>query len=842
MSVIGRLVVSIVGDIKGLDGALKEASNRVANFNKNIDKISQGFTDAGKFATKYFTLPVLAGSAAVGGALLKVGSDFDSAYDTIRIGTGKIGEDLEGLKDDFRKVVADVPTDFASAGQAIADLSTRLKITGEPLRNLATRFLNLARITQTDINTLIPATTRIFGDWAVATSEQSGALDYLFKVSQNTGVTIEQLGRNMVYYGAPLRQMGFDFETAAVLMGKFEQEGVNTELVLGSLRIALTRMAQEGVKDPAEALQTLIQRIKDAGTAGEANTLALETFGARAGPDMAAAIREGRFDFEGLISAIKKSPETINTAAQATDDWREKLITLRNKIMLAAEPLAGKFFDSLGSVADKLTEKLIPAFKDLIPKLEPVIEKVIEFTPVLADLAIKGFGKIIEIVGKVIKWFSNLDPRWQKLIALALGVAAAVGPVLIVIGQLIPLLKMLTPLIWAVNAAMNANPIGAVIMALTALIAIGILVWKNWDTIRAKAIEIWGAVRDFFVSLWEKIKQAFQAAWEWIKNMFLNYTPYGLLIQHWEEIVGMFSDIWERIKTTFKNAMQAIWNWMLNWVPGLKLIVDNWGTIVGWFSDKWNKIKNIFMTIGSAIKNFVVKNFEAQKQAIMIIWNAVRNFFITVWEGIKNIFVPPIEFIKNLITTAFTWLKDNFIIPVWTSIKDFFSNLWDNMVERLNVFKDKFLKVWDFIKEGLKKPINAIIGIINRLIGGIESMVNSMARALNRIHFKIPEWLGKLIPGLAGREWGFNLPSVSLPRIPKLALGGIIDEAGFVDVGERGRERIFLPKGAKVVPLEKTQSITNYYNITSPKPLTESEIRRQLDLLSRQMGMRMGLT
>jgi phage-related minor tail protein len=99
-------------------------------------------------------------------------------------------------------------------------------------------MLNLSRITDTDVKTVVNDATRLFGDWSIATKDQGDALDYVFRVSQSTGTEVDKLMQLLVQFGAPMRQVGIDFETSATLIGQFNKEGVNTELVLASLRIA----------------------------------------------------------------------------------------------------------------------------------------------------------------------------------------------------------------------------------------------------------------------------------------------------------------------------------------------------------------------------------------------------------------------------------------------------------------------------------------------------------------------------------------------------------------------------------------------------------------------------
>jgi phage-related minor tail protein len=229
-----------------------------------------------------------------------------AALDTIRGGTGATGKALDGLNESFKAVFTTVPTSAAQASTAIADLNNRLGLTGAPLEGLSAQMLNLARITKSDVAPTIAATTRVFVDWGIATDKQSSTLDYLSKVSQSTGVGVNGLSQKVVQFGAPLRQTGFDLQASAALLGKFEKEGVNAELVMGSLRIALTKISKAGITDASAALKQIVQEIQNVGSTGQANAIAVGYFASKAGPDMAAAICEGRFSIFELVKETRR--------------------------------------------------------------------------------------------------------------------------------------------------------------------------------------------------------------------------------------------------------------------------------------------------------------------------------------------------------------------------------------------------------------------------------------------------------------------------------------------------------------------------------------------------------
>lgn len=340
--------VALTGDASKLKKTLKGADSDVSSFSSKLGGMA-------KIAGTAF-----AGLGVAGvGALFKLGSTFQDVERTIRAGTGATGEALDGLVGVAKNVATQVPASFDQIATAVADTNTRLGLTGDELDAFSVQMLNLSKLTDADLSVSIEKMGRLMGDWAASAGTAESAADDLFTVAQATGIEFSTLADQMTKYGAPLRTLGFDFEDAALLIGKFNAEGVNTELVMGGLRAAMGKWATDSV-DPIQAFKDVQDAIQNAGTAAEANAISVETFGSRAGVDMATAILEGKFALEDYHAVLEDGHDTINVAAEDSETLGDKLRVMGQQVQLFFLPVAEKMTDWLGQLIDKFNEWKAP--------------------------------------------------------------------------------------------------------------------------------------------------------------------------------------------------------------------------------------------------------------------------------------------------------------------------------------------------------------------------------------------------------------------------------------------------------------------------------------------------
>jgi TP901 family phage tail tape measure protein len=414
---IGTAYVEVKGDLTQLqaDVASALAPAKLGKFGKVAGVAMGGALAAG------------VGAAIAGKIAYDLGAEFDAAFDKIRINTGKTGKPLEKLKKDFKAVFASVPTDADTAADAISNLNKRLDLSGKPLRALSKNMLELSRMTETDLTGNIQSITRLFGDWSVSTAGQVPTLNKLWRASQKTGVNIKDLSDLMVQFGSPLRNLGFDFDTAAAMFSKFEKEGVNIQTAMPGLRMALKNFASDG-KDPQKALEATFKAIDKAGSVAEANTIAFEVFGTRAGPDLAAAVREGRFEFDNIERSMRKGKDTIMRSSKDTRDLGENMRVLGNKLKVVFEPLGTLVFNTVGKISEALAGLPIRKWSNDVQRFVKYNE---DFKDVLdaVRVALRVLGAVSKVAWGIMK--DQFKAAWGYLKS---GLLALKGLVKIVSG------------------------------------------------------------------------------------------------------------------------------------------------------------------------------------------------------------------------------------------------------------------------------------------------------------------------------------------------------------------------------------------------------------------------
>ena len=418
------------------------------------------------------------GTGATGKYLKDLGSQFDEAADAIRIGTGATGDALDGLLDDFDEVYKSVPTTMEDASKAIADYNTRLGLTGPQLQEISKQALQVSDMLGDDLGGVIEESSQAFQQWNIDADNMGGAMDYIFKVSQSTGMGFTDLMSNMQKFGPQLQEMGYSFETASALMGQLDKAGVNTEEVLSAMKKSVGALAKEGIS-ASDGLAMYYEQIKNAGTAAEAASIASEIFGTKAGSTMAAAIRDGTLAVGDLTESLLENGETIAGAAEDTYDFAERLQIMKQGLEVALKPMANTVFDGLNKfmpVLQKLMEQIVPVISDAVEAAAPFVEEFLmgaadaleDVLPLISQLA----ADLLPILTQLM---STLLPPLLSLVQTLL------PPLMQIVGAILPpiasLLSTILPMITQiVNAVLPVlvQIISALLPVITPLLEVAL--------------------------------------------------------------------------------------------------------------------------------------------------------------------------------------------------------------------------------------------------------------------------------------------------------------------------------------------------------------------------------
>lgn len=478
-----------------------------------------------------------------------------------------------------------------------------------------------------------------------------------------------------------------------------------------------------------------------------------------------------------ILEALKILADTVKVVSDAFvafSDWckdnREIVSAMATAIGLVSTAWEGIKFMSWAEQAGGLAAgigKLSGAFTDLVSAVKGLtVDKVKDFAEsvYLNTLYAKDFvvnsGKLIVELGKTALELGKSALAWG-VHAAQMGLAAAAE-----IAQSIAA-GVAAAATWALNGAIAVltSPITLVIAAIAALIAIGVLLYQNWDTVVEFAKTAWQGLCDFisgicqsigefFRDLWTKLQEIFEPIGQWFGEKFQ---------QGWDAIVNIFSGIGEWFSGVFQGAWDAI--------------VNIFTPIGSWFGERWADVTSALANIGAWFTDM----FQKAWTGLTNIFSKLGSWFGERWNDVTSALSKVTSWFGEIFGKAFDAVKNAF-----SSIGDFFRGVWDTVK---SIFVNAGQMVGEAVGGAFKSAVNAVLDTIENVVNGFIGMINGVLDVVRNL------------PGLG---WIGSVSTVSLPR---LARGGIVDSPTIAMIGEAGKEA--------VVPLENTGFIQTLGRVVS---------------------------
>lgn len=420
----------------------------------------------------------------------------------------------------------------------------------------------------------------------------------------------------------------------------------------------------------------------------------------------------------------------------------------------------------LGDQLAKLAEEVIPKILDALKWLSENFDKVVLAVKIAAGafVAFKAAAlglKTINVVTGVIKGLHGAFLSCQTAAdGFKLGMEGIKGAsqgvtsakIGTAFGVIAGAVKKATIQVVKLGIAFATNPIGATIIAVTALVAGFIWLWNNVEGFRNFFIGVWDGIKNAVDGFVEGFKNVFNGVVDWIKEWGLTvlavlFFPFSLLlgfiISKWDEISAFFSGV----ATWFADFFRGVWD----------TIVAIFAPVVQFFSDM----------------------FSQAWTAICDVWNAAAGFFGEVWNKVVGIF-----------QAVGTWFGDRFR-EAWENVKRVFAPVGQFFQDMWNTIVNKFTTIGTAVGNAIG---GAVKSVVNGIISGAEKSINFFIGLIN---------------GAAGII--NNIPGVHIPKVPEVHFGRLAKgtehaEGGRYLVGENGPEMVTLPRGAKVMPAQRTEN------------------------------------
>ena len=600
---------------------------------------------------KGWAMPALAGSmlAGLGKGLYEVGSVFDDVNDTIRVGTGASGESLQSMVDIAKRIGRSVPEEYSKIGSTVADLNTRLGLSGETLEKVASQYLEAGRLLGQDVS--IQKTTAAFSAFGIQGDAVSDAMDNLFRVSQATGVGMNELASAAQQAAPSMKTLGFSFEDTIAMVGAFDKAGLNSTAVMAALSKGLVTLAKKG-EDPKQAFQRVtseIQGFLNKGNEAAALELASKIFGTRGAMQFVQAMKTGQLSAGGMMKSIGATDDSILGLAEETMDFAEQWQLLKNRALEALEPLGSAVFTWLG---DTMAE-LLPKFQELA--------------------------------------------GWVQQNTWVFGVLGALLTGLVLVG-----IYQVTAAIWAATAAMLANPITWVVTGIGLLAAALSLLITNWDAVVQWLNGVWKGCLDWLAGGWEGVKQAFAGFGEWLAGL-------------WQKIVDGFNAFVEYIVTMkwaedFSNAAIAGFGLLGEFIgnlpgmilDGLAFLGDLWLKAVEWFGAFVKAGVDAFLGYVKWLTELPGKIIAAIADLGPKLWDGAVKWTGQFLEGARGVWNNVVEFVSGIPGAIMRALGDmgSFLLRSGEALVNGFlrgiQNSWNKLTSWVSDGMSKLRGLWPF--------------------------------------------------------------------------------------------------------------------------------------------------
>lgn len=730
-----RAILSAVD--QSFSSTLARAGQATQSFGKMVDSRMNG---VGKAMT-------VAGAAttAMGMKSVKSFGDFQASLNQAAVIAGGTAKDIDGLSDVANRMGAVLPISAQDAADAMVEMARN----GASLDDIKKQFPAIAQASTaagSDLQATAGVVQQAMNIWGDSLKSPQQAAAILVQTANASNASIEDMQQALATIGSTAKMAGMDMGTTAEAIGLLTNRGFSAAQASDDLNHAITQMLAPSsvAKKQMDALglsfvdsagkmkpfPQILQEIADKTDGmGEAQkTAALKAmFGAsgmKAIIPLLESVKDTTGDAKTSWSAYaEEQDKAAHSTAAATkflanqaNEMQQNIGSkieqvggnweaLRNKAMAAKGGVNSALLDMINqtlewaTTSNSSTAQVIKSFIGLSPVIGPAVTAVGAFTTNLGKIIGLG-GSVIGTIGNLGKTFiilkqaSNMSTAIaalrtlgkESLIARTAAVALSAG------------MKVVTAAQWLFNAAVSANPLGLLVIAIAAVVAaltifftktkMGQQIWTNFVNWLKQA---WTGLKELAVTVWNAIGQAVTHPVETIKGL-------------WNGLTSWFGQLWQTIVDTAKS----LWNGFAQFfAPIIETIKSIWNGIKEFFGTLWQGI----VTTAQGVWNSFVQGMTPIIESIKSLWSALSEFFSTLWQGIVTV----AQGIWNTLVTIFTPIIET-IKATWQTLQPFFSQLWQGIVTVAQAIWQTLVTVIQTVWDNIKTVVQTTIQVISQII------------------------------------------------------------------------------------------------------------------------------
>lgn len=613
-SIAGKSLDELSNRQKELELSTKEAHRQLVLSQKIEDAQSKKTSYGSQFAIGVGQAMMLKSLASKFTAPIKLGMEFDKTMSRVGAVSNASAEDLEKLRLGARNLGKSTVFSASQAAEGMTYLAMAGFKTDDMLKAMP-GMLNLAAAGQVDLANASDIAASMLNGFGLEASQINRVADTMVNTFANSSTDLQGLGETMKYVAPVAKSMGVDLETVAAMAGKLGDNAIRGSQAGTAMRAVFTRLvapATEGqkalyalgvsVKDAEGNVRAMPDVLKDIGTALQKLPQAAQAaikkdiFGQEA-MSAAGILMENAVDgtLQNFIDKVKEAGSAERVAKKQTDNLAGDLSVLNSAFEENQLIISDVLTSSLRPFVQILTIAItkVGAFMDKhqtlfkyisygIGTVGALIASFAAFNMVVGAggyilmSAVTGYYRLWQVIIFVSGGISKLSLLTKQYALILLNTSktliskfvVAIKATALALGNLAKSILFLaktaiTTLITGLRVLftfMMTNPIGILITAIGALIAIGVVLYKNWDVIKEKASALWSWfsekcpwLANVFTSAFNGIVETVSSVWNRIKYHFTQIIDFVKNI-----FSGEWSAAWENVKNIFANVFGGL--------------------------------------------------------------------------------------------------------------------------------------------------------------------------------------------------------------------------------------------------------------------------------------------